>query len=274
MKTKLSISLIVAIALLFGASAAQAEILFSCDFENLTADQTVAGQDGWTAVNPYHGAFEEAIVLQGSGAINDTKYMSTPDSGSGDPSSGAVYLFDAPLTFTAADTAVGVNFLVYANHGRSTFGLMWDNTDNDLWGSWGAANPDGLGPYTRFRKGDGSIVNGDSLQYGHWYEVQLTMDFSQIGGRLNYEYKDLTTGETEFTTDGTFADYDMQLTPTAGVYTANGIITRLEPESSSYYKEQHLDNITIVNPVPEPSTMALLFAGAVGLLAYAWRKRK
>jgi hypothetical protein len=33
------------------------------------------------------------------------------------------------------------------------------------------------------------------------------------------------------------------------------------------------DNVT-VNPVPEPSALALLTTGAIGLLAYAWRKRR
>lgn len=34
------------------------------------------------------------------------------------------------------------------------------------------------------------------------------------------------------------------------------------------------DSITISNPVPEPSAIALLACGLLGLLAYAWRKRK
>lgn len=35
-----------------------------------------------------------------------------------------------------------------------------------------------------------------------------------------------------------------------------------------------MDNFQIGAPIPEPSTLALLAAGAIGMLVYAWRKRK
>jgi hypothetical protein len=36
-----------------------------------------------------------------------------------------------------------------------------------------------------------------------------------------------------------------------------------------------LDSVALtVNQVPEPTTFALLVTGAVGLLCYAWRKRR
>jgi hypothetical protein len=36
----------------------------------------------------------------------------------------------------------------------------------------------------------------------------------------------------------------------------------------------YFDNIHIYGPVPEPSTVALLVTGALGMLAYAWRRKR
>jgi hypothetical protein len=44
--------------------------------------------------------------------------------------------------------------------------------------------------------------------------------------------------------------------------------------SSLTYGNVGFDNLVIQAPVPEPGTMALLTTGLVGLLCYAWRKRK
>ncbi len=44
--------------------------------------------------------------------------------------------------------------------------------------------------------------------------------------------------------------------------------------SYNYALKGSYDNVKLSTVIPEPSTLALLAAGLVGLLAYAWRKRK
>ena len=51
--------------------------------------------------------------------------------------------------------------------------------------------------------------------------------------------------------------------------------TNALPSSTSFSNSCLFDNVSVtIADVPEPSTLALLAAGLIGLLAYAWRKRK
>lgn len=73
--------------------------------------------------------------------------------------------------------------------------------------------------------------------------------------------------------DGTFASYFSY------VYTAGSegkLVISITPNPASGAHSWHTHGLTneVVSEIPEPGTLALLTCGLVGLLAYAWRKRK
>ena len=140
-------------------------------------------------------------------------------------------------------------------------------------------------------------VSTDLVNLGDWYEFKGVMDFSYFDaptntyGAVTWYKKDLTAGETDFSLisfgrytvvpswayDGIdVTSIPMGLTTsTPGEYTINsmGIYSN---RGSSY--ELYADNFSLGEPlpaiIPEPSTLALLVCGLIGLLAYAWKKRK
>jgi hypothetical protein len=56
-------------------------------------------------------------------------------------------------------------------------------------------------------------------------------------------------------------------------YTTNPTVAYVGFGCSAYHNDMVVDNFTL-SEVPEPGTMALLATGLIGLLAYAWRKRR
>jgi hypothetical protein len=74
------------------------------------------------------------------------------------------------------------------------------------------------------------------------------------------------------------ADYSLQtFTASIGSLSFSGTMSSTNGYGyiDLYGSPRYYDNVLVrVDPVPEPSTMALLVTGVVGLLAYAWRKRK
>ncbi len=106
---------------------------------------------------------------------------------------------------------------------------------------------------------------------------QFSLSTSALGGLNGGSPLAIYTGATSSLTEGVFTDKSLSLVVQPGNPNIGGALrvdigaTKGSGGGWAWFDNVRLDYSTTV---PEPSALALLATGLIGLLAYAWRKRK
>ena len=229
------------------ASTAQAELLINFEAPTYTTGG-VSGQDGWTTISTGSAVISSTAPLAGSQSL-------VVGGGNG----AAIY---AQHTLTGGGLVDGavVSALIeiaYPSYDSNYFQLT-RSTDNGAYAGleFNYAASGSIG--ARVAESSTGPVSLGNFTKGNLLNVSFTLDFT------NQQYVakvvDLTAA-TSITSDP--LGFSTSATPTTAEAGKASFI--------GWSAAMKIDNLTAT---PEPGTLALLTSGLIGLLCYAWRKRK
>jgi hypothetical protein len=244
---KSALSVMALAVVLGGVSLAQATLI---NFESPYTIGSLDGQNGWSAVGstviarpsdiPASGGDQSAAIVAGANVGLTTADWTATTTVS--------MLLAVPSTGSAAYAEV----VLSANDGTSSvpfvhLGLQHYSGGYELYAYDGST-------YHYFATGLAAAA--------HTYQVDAKLDFTS--GTYVPTFTDLSN----MTTYSPGTDYAFENTITLAQAQASA---NLAFDTYMGFATIHVDNIGLV---PEPSALALLLSAGIGLLAYAWRKRR
>ncbi len=241
------------------ASAAQAAVLFSDNFDSNTIS---ADRQSGSAVYP-GGVFTGIDYVASGSATWAVNAPSYPGVLSAYSVSGGSSVLNHDF---GAVTDVVVSAKMSASQDQGWIGLMGQSTTPNNNQYYGTSPNVGVSVMLWPTRGYQFFVNGkakitDQVTAADSYDVSLevvsTTDPDKYLVNMWINGTEVVTG---YSATG--------LSSFTNNYVGLGCLT------GGSTKVQTWDNLTVTTPIPEPSTIALLSAGLIGLLAYAWRKRK
>ena len=204
---------------------------FDYNFEDLTLGN-INGQDDWVVTSG------TAWVQAGQG-VNTSKTVNGPGGNSQD-----MRPLPELFHYTAADTAVVWQYQglvgVSCCNSDSTVAFLGQSVNFGL-----EKTPQGI--LRANLRTDFNSYDGDALEFAHWYEIRVTIDFSVAGGLATLSYRDMTLGEDTFTVDKILRNINLNASPDLkGRYTYHTVRTRQDSANGVCW----VDNIHFDAPIP------------------------
>lgn len=243
-------ALAVALTILASPARGQCPPSFTSSFNSL-ASGDIVGQDGWVAVTPEWG---RAQVFPGAGP-DGSNAIGASQAGI---SSAAGRMLPHPFVYTTSHHSVvwsmKAKFAVAAGNNLCLAGIVFDPASpaNDPQVVFGldleALTQNTAKPFLR---GPGITRLGNALPIGHWYEFQLEIDFGAVGGVVGtLRYRDVTLGQTAFTTTVALSNVPLGLTPVGGNYTAWWTFCQFQNQPGGSL----IDDLSVDDPCPTPTS--------------------
>jgi hypothetical protein len=256
-------------------------IPYSYNFNSLNVGDII-GQDGWVHVVPVwnHPVIALTAGFDGTRALTSIAGTSAQGAAHQVPH---VFVYTPEhrivvWSFKGKQTVNNANVLMANIFGPSRA------TDEGL--AFGMTSESASGNVLRsMLAGEAGTTFGSVLTFGHWYEIQLVVDFGQLGGHATLRFRDLTAQQVQFTIDPLITDKPIGLTPTLGNYPLHWFFARID---SCCQNTSVLDDIGIDDPTamgvsiyshPQPTSVCLggsasftVIASGTGPFTHRWQK--